>query len=287
MIRKILTKMGIIHQESRTMDRLKEHYEIEKDLANRLKNSSAEERTYLYTELYNELYRMVPDHPQLTRKGDVAARSRAVSSRISLLRPFITKEVTFLEIGPGDCSLSFEVAKHVSRVVAIDVSEEITKSEFRPSNFELVISDGSSIDVQPNSVDVAYSDQLMEHLHPDDARVQLNNIYTVLAPCGVYVCITPHRFSGPQDISRYFDKVATGFHLKEYTYSELYSMFKSVGFSRTDAIIGHRGVYLKVPLWPLMLLENLLDILPQSVKRVISHTLLFQLLLGIKIAATK
>lgn len=147
MIRKILTKMGIIRQESRTMDRLKEHYEIEKDLANRLKNSSAEERTYLYTELYNELYRMTPDHPQLTRKGDVAASSRAVSSQISLLRPFITKEVTFLEIGPGDCNLSFEVAKHVSRVVAIDVSEEITKSEFRPSNFELVISDGSSIDV--------------------------------------------------------------------------------------------------------------------------------------------
>ena len=61
----------------------------------------------------------------------------------------------------------------------------------------------------------------MEHLHPDDALEQLQNIYSALVPGGIYLCITPNRLSGPQDVSRDFDMVATGFHLKEYTISEL------------------------------------------------------------------
>jgi SAM-dependent methyltransferase len=277
-----------IQREKRTMDRLEYHYQIEKTLANRLRNASAEERKYLYKELNNELYRLVLDHPLLTRKSDAAASQKTISSQINLLKPFITKKDTFLEMGPGDCSLSFEVAKYVNNVIAIDVSDEITKSKFRrPSNFELIICDGTSIDVQPNSVDVAYSRSFMEHLHPDDARMQLNNIYTAVSPGGIYFCITPHRFSGPWDISMYFDKVATGFHLKEYTYSELDIMFKSIGFSRVDAIIGYGGIYLKLPIRSVMLLENLLQILPQRIKELISHTPLFQFLLGIKIVATK
>ena len=71
----------------------------------------------------------------------------------------------------------------------------------------------------------------MEHLHPDDAVDQLKNIYNALVNGGKYICITPNRLTGPHDISKYFDNVATGFHLKEYTVTELSGLFREVGFS--------------------------------------------------------
>ena len=71
----------------------------------------------------------------------------------------------------------------------------------------------------------------MEHLHPDDAIVQLTNIKNALTNGGKYICITPNRINGPHDISRYFDKEASGFHLKEYTFTDLNKIFKNIGFS--------------------------------------------------------
>jgi hypothetical protein len=49
----------------RTPEQIREHYEAEKELANRLRHASREERTHLYAEVYNELYQRVPHHSQL------------------------------------------------------------------------------------------------------------------------------------------------------------------------------------------------------------------------------
>jgi SAM-dependent methyltransferase len=280
----MLEKMCIKQQESRTPEQLKKQYEIEKALASRLKNSNRYQRTVLYGKIYKELY---SKFPEVFRKTNLDNLSRDISIQLNILKPFINKKTTFLEIGSGDCKLSFEMAKYVKRVIAIDVSWEFATSEVRPLNFILIVSDGLSIDVQQGIVDVAFSNQLIEHLHPDDAAVELKNIYKALVPGGVYVCITPHRFSGPHDISKYFDEVASGLHLKEYTYSDLSSMFKEAGFSKIYALVGARGMYVPVPLKPLILLENLLDIMPKAIKRALSHTLILRLFLGIKVVARK
>lgn len=110
------------------------------------------------------------------------------------------RDITFLEVGPGDCALSLEVARFAKQVYAVDVSSEIVKGFICPPNFRLVISDGSRVPVSPGSVNVAYSNQLMEHLHPDDAWEQLNNIYRALVPGGIYVCMTSNRLNGPHDV---------------------------------------------------------------------------------------
>jgi hypothetical protein len=279
--------MGHKQKDSRTIERLREHYEIEKRLANKLKHASREERKYLYTELYNDLYIKVPDHPRWTNKLDKAAREKAVASQIDMLKPLLSKEVVFMEIGPGDCRLSFEVAKYVKKVIAVDVSDIITKHEALPYNFELIISNGSNIDVKPNTVNVAYSNQVIEHLHPEDTIIQLKNIYTSLVKGGVYLCITPHRFLGPHDISQHFDEVATGFHLKEYTYCELLKMFKDAEFSRINAVLCYKGIYLKLPVWVFNFFEKLFYIpsklLPQKVKISLANRQIF----GIKINAIK
>lgn len=159
--------MRISKSERRTLEQLRKDYEIEKELAGRLRNASKEERRYLYTALYDEMYRRVPQHPQLFEKVDFKARIKIMSLQVRLLRHLLKPEFTFLEVGPGDCSLAFEVAKFVKKVYAVDVSEEITKNSRHPQNFELIISDGCSIPVPKNSVNVAYSYQLIEHLHPE------------------------------------------------------------------------------------------------------------------------
>jgi SAM-dependent methyltransferase len=278
----------ILKSENRSIEQVKEHYEIEKELARKLQVSSKEKRQHLYASLYDQLFKQVPHHPQLTRKADPKASAEEVARKMRLLANFLKHDVIFLEVGPGDCNLAFEVAKIVKKVYAVDVSQEIVKNlTSLPQNFELIISDGCSIPVPENTVTVAYSNQLMEHLHPDDAFEQLCNIYNSLVPGGVYICITPSRLSGPHDISKYFDEVATGFHLKEYTYSELQSLFCKVGFSKMTAYIGGQGVYIKFPLPIIKVCEKFLSGMSFSLRRKITNTLPVKALLGVTIVATK
>lgn len=254
---------------------IKQHYELEKSLAKRLLNSTKEERQHLYTDVYDELFTKIPFHPQLSVKADPNATAWIVAQRMQLIENFLNPDLIFLEIGPGDCSLSIEIAKHVKKVYALDVSNEITKNSLLPNNFELIISDGCSIPLPDNSVNIVYSHQLMEHLHPDDAVEQLHAVCRTLLPGGSYICITPNKFSGPHDISRYFDKVATGFHLKEYTLSELYQLFRSAGFSKVSLYKSYKKFHLQIPLFSLTLLlfvviESCLEVLPFPLRRKIA-----------------
>lgn len=240
------------------------HYEIECRLADRLRNATREERRHLYATVYDELFRRVPWHSQLQAKQDVEARDRDVEQLLFTLQPFLNPQVSYAEIGAGDCALALRVAQHVRDVCAIDVSSEITAHLATPPNFRLVLSDGTSI---PTTADFIFSNQLMEHLHPDDAIEQLREVYRALMPGGVYLCITPSRMSGPHDVSRHFDGVAKGLHLKEYTARELASMFKAAGFDKVAVYLRIRQMRLRAPLWPVVALEMALRPLPHRLRR--------------------
>jgi len=243
------------------------HYELEKSLARKLMAASASQRKTLYTSLYDELFTKLPFHPQHQKRNNAALRTSQIMTEMSFLRQHLSPETTFLEIGPGDCKLSLEVAKQAKQVYAIDVSDVMTKSLDAPGNFKLILSDGSSVPVPPNSIDVAYSNQLMEHLHPDDAVKQLRAVYASLKKGGRYICITPHRFNGPNDVSRFFDEVATGFHLKEYTNIELNMLFKQAGFSsvHNPKKIGKR--YINLPIWLSNLIESSISEFPYLLRK--------------------
>jgi SAM-dependent methyltransferase len=274
-------------KESRTIERLREHFEIEVELAARLRNATKEQRTTLYSVVYDELFRRLPDHPQLAQKSSEGGSSRDISAQLATLKPLLRGDSTFLEVGPGDCALSFEIAKYAKLVYAVDVSDEITKSSAAPRNFKLALSDGCSIPVPDNSIDLAFSDQLMEHLHPDDALEQLRNIHRALAPGGVYVCITPSRLDGPHDISKYFESSARGFHLKEYTIEELNLLFKKVGFSKVRQSIGGKGRFLRIWVLPSIICERLLAIFPYGMRKSLAAKLPFRTLLAIRIMGFK
>lgn len=174
-----------------------------------------------------------------------------------------------------------------SHVWALDVSQEILPATSIPDNFELVLSDGQSVPVPPASVDLAYSNQLMEHLHPDDATAQLAAIARALAPGGRYLCVTPHRFTGPHDISKFFDLVPTGFHLKEYTVGELEYLLVSAGFREVRVVIRARARSWVVSTRFATLLERRLAPLPARGRRALAGRRPMRALLGITVIATR
>ena len=241
--------------ESRSLERLRAHYELEVQLAHRLTNAPKAQRLSAYGRAYAELLAGVPDHPQLARRQ--TCERGPIDVQLRQLHGFLGKAKVFLEIGAGDCRLAFAVCERVRRVVAVDVCDQLVKLDRAPENFSFLLSDGTSIPVPAGSIDVAYSNQLMEHLHPDDALEQLANIRRGLRPGGVYYCITPSRISGPHDISVYFDHVARGLHLKEYSYRELTDLFRRAGFRRVAYRVPRLGGALPRPL--LFALEALLE----------------------------
>ncbi len=273
--------------DNRSDAQVREHYEIERQLAARLLAASKEERRTLYGALYEELFRRVPHHTQLTRKASLEDRKRSVDYQMRLLSRFLRPDASFLELGPGDCALAFAVADVVKKVYAVDVSPTISYSDAVPKNFKLVISDGCTIPVPDGEIDVAFSNQLMEHLHPDDAVEQLSNVYRALAPGGIYLCITPNRLSGPHDISGRFDTVATGFHLKEYTVTELDSLFKRVGFVKTMIFFKVLGRYRRVPVSLVTTLEAILQALPQNFRRAASRHGTIKRLINVRLVGVK
>lgn len=266
----------------RPLEQLREQYEVERQLASRLKQATREERKSLYGIVYDELFRRIPHHPQLTRKTKEARnlQEEHVRGLVKLASRFVTADTTFLEIGAGDCALSLEMARRARQVYALDVSEQVSRNDAPPENFRLILSDGCSVPVEPGTVDMAFSYQLLEHLHPEDALDQLRNVHAALAPKGFYMCITPSSLSGPHDISQYFEDEPRGFHLKEYSTGELVRLFRQAGYSRFRLFFWSRGMLLRIPTAPIILLENILGTLPRSWQRRLAYSYPLRRLLG-------
>ena len=220
-----------MNKDPRTIERLRHHFEVEKTLAARLLASTREERPQLFRTMYGELFAQVPDHPRLVRRDEAAASQRAVASQMALLRGQLAGVKSFLEFAPGDCRLAFEVCRHVDKVFAVDISDQSGETKETPGNFELIVYDGYHLAVPDQIIDLVFSYQFIEHLHPDDVLLHFQQVKRILKPGGAYVFSTPHRYSGPHDISGLFSDTPQGFHMKEWTYREMGELLQSVGFS--------------------------------------------------------
>lgn len=264
----------------RSPERLIAHYELERELSDRLRSASRRERPLVYAEVYSELFDRLPDHPQKTRG---AAGSMRVADRVRLLRPLLKPGAVYLEIGCGSAALPCALAGAAEQVLGLDVTDALIDFAAAPANFQFVRTTGVEIPLRDRSVDLAHSDQLMEHLHVEDAEPQLREIYRVLKPGGQYLCTTPNRVTGPHDISVYFDEVPTGFHMREYDHGSLRALLLEAGFRRVRFPLVVRGFRLATPPYPMLRgIELALDALP-SLKR----ARIFGVLMGITALATK
>lgn len=234
--------------------------------------------------MYDELFAKVPEHSRLKRRSDPEKTRQYNRSKTALLSRFLGPDIVFLEFGSGDCQFAEEIAKKAKEVIAVDISDQRDPSKPSPENFRLVTYDGTNLDsVASDSVDLAFSDQLLEHLHPDDAQNHIALILRILRKGGRYVLRTPHAHTGPHDISKYFSYVPQGFHLKEWTFTELRACLLAAGFSRVTAMRSLGGTTYNIPFSYLTCAEKLVGSCPGALRKFFGKLFIPTLL----VAATK
>lgn len=211
-------------------DGLRRHFEIERELANRLRVASKEERRTLYGEIYEELFRRVE------MPGNSEAQRAQVGLLLELVGPFVEGRKTFLEIGAGSCDLSLALAERLERVWAVDAVDPGLPPGSASPGFSFVAARDVRAMVPKGGVDVALSCHFVEHLHPDDLTDHLVEVFDLLAEDGVYLVVTPNRIYGPHDISRGFSDRAEGLHLREYTHADLARELRRAGFGEVRAV---------------------------------------------------
>ena len=253
-----------VNGELREPERLRAHYEVERELATRLRSAPPEGRSSLYGDVYAELFARVPDHPQ--HKIDPAKRLRNTAAQVAFLRSFVQPSSVFVEVGCGDAAVTQAVAGFVTEAVGIDVTPALIDAAHTPPGFRFVRTNGTDLNLPTDYADVIYSNQLMEHLHPDDAVSQLQEIRRVLKPDACYVCSTPSRVTGPHDISAYFGYEPAGFHLREYDHASLAGLFHNAGFRSVKARFSIKGRKLTLPVGAVTWVEKLLLRLPQATR---------------------
>ncbi len=271
-------------------DRIHDQCAFETSIAGQLRAAERHERPQLYARLYDNYVEQFPD---ALPKDSIKAK-RVAHYEARFLRTFLTPSTVVAEIGPGRCHLAFAVAPHVAKIYGVDVSAAVVKTAETPPNFELRPTDGVNMPFESNSIDLVISNQLMEHLHPDDANEQLREVYRILRSGGSYICVTPSRVNGPHDCSAYFDDLpcpirggdyqATGLHLKEYTTPELLALFRQAGFRRMQTWIGARGRYIAPPAAILTGVEACLRVIPASRRK---RSSVLGIMLGNRIRAIK
>lgn len=231
----------------RSPEALRRHYELEKELAQRILQSAPEDRSRVTKACYDEMYRSITDHPYFT----VTPEEQWFRDQVAaLFVHLIGSGHDVLEAGCGTGDRAVAVARAGNRVTGLEIASEVVGQQVRDEpGVELVIDDAIHLGkVADQSFDVVFSNQLVEHFHPEDTALHFASVARVLRPGGRYIFDTPNRLLGPADISRYFgDELAKGFHLKEWTYREIRSLMRSCGFRSFRSPWGRMRGYLEEP----------------------------------------
>lgn len=262
-------KMKILRQlpDNRSYDSLLRHYKLEKQIASALKQGDREERKKLYHTMYDELFEQVRDHPRLTKRDTHRKLDSDQMLKLNLIKKLLNSSSEYVEFGSGDCRVAFEVCRWCKKVTCIDISDQRDVKLRSPANLTFRVYDGFSLEVGKDETDLVFSNQLIEHLHPDDTQSHFFLVKQILKSGGAYLFATPHQYLGPHDVSKYFSNEAMGFHLKEWTYETLLSLMSGLGFSSVQCFYPFKGRYFKIPSPFFILVEKLLKKFPYTLRR--------------------
>lgn len=267
------------------MNSLKEkQYNREKEIAKLLLNSPKEKRRRLYSQEYDKFFKDFPNHSSNNLDGKINNTNQEILILHKLIKD--RQHETFLEIGAGDSLFARKACDLFDKVIAIDVSGENNKIEF-PKNYKQIICDGFDLPIEHDSVDFAFSNQVAEHLHPEDLKDQLISVIDKMKKGAIFELITPHKYKGPHDVSKYFSNIAEGLHLKEYKVSELKKVLKDVGFVQLKIVFKIRSLVLLLPIDFVIVIETILTLLPFRLRRFVMNKFGLKQLFFIRTLSTK
>jgi len=280
-------KLAALYQDRRTPDRLLAHYLVERRLADSFRASTRQERENgAYNQLYDTLLREVHDHPR--RAATHVPTDDYIKRQVRMLLRELRRDDVFVDIGGGDCRVALAVASHVTKSIVVDVTDELVPTVAEAPNFQFVLTKSADVPLPDASVSFIYSNQVIEHIHPDDVGERMEELYRVLKPGGRYLCRTPNKLSGPHDVSMYFDAVARGTHMCEYTYASLARTMREAGFVKPRLIIAPRAYRMfEIPFALSRPIEAVFTGVPPSMHTGICRSPIGRALLGITLMVEK
>jgi SAM-dependent methyltransferase len=267
-----------LNQNGLTIDMVFKHWTLEKALTKQLFESTPQNRKKIFYDAYNTLYNELP---WLQKTGSI---NDGLSEQVYNERwlPILgdVKGKRIYEIGSGNGNLITSLANKGAMCIGTEISENRPNKQFQ-TNLEWHNTDGVNLMEyeQKAYYDLVISDQVVEHLHPDDISIHFKNVKEILKPGGKYIFYTPHYYIGPGDVSRIFGCIeAEGMHLKEYKYTEIYRLLKSASFTKIDIPVNlkadkkaHSLFWVKLFLF---LEQSLLVIKSLSLRKRIYHRLI-------------
>jgi 2-polyprenyl-3-methyl-5-hydroxy-6-metoxy-1,4-benzoquinol methylase len=214
-----------------------EHWRLEKELANQLRTSTPDNRWETFERCYTALYAQLDWLNPLIGAVDSDSPEERYRSWSDLLGPPPKK---IYEIGSGQGNMIRYLASLGHLCKGTEITRERGKKHVSDNqNINWGNSDGVHFDrfEDAESYDCVLSDQVIEHLHPDDLTDHFRGVLKILRAGGSYIFATPHTWYGPSDVSRVFKRQQTfGMHLKEYTYGEINSALGRAGFRDVFAV---------------------------------------------------
>jgi len=209
-------------------------FQLERILRKRILLSSKEDRAAIVEQAYKELFERFTDHSVFLATQEEAKRKGRLGS--GLIIPLSKRGSNVLEVGCGRGDVLKALAERDRICTGIEISEHMLKL-CNKLDIKVVQGDADSLCFPTGSFDVVFSQEVLEHLHPEDVPMHFAEAFRVLRPNGILAVETPNRRTGPQDISRGFTRVAEGLHLKEWTVRELIQMFQKAGFVKVRGLL--------------------------------------------------
>lgn len=213
----------------------------ESELAKQLLDANDHDRRRLYGAVYDEIVSM-----HLSRKGRTA-REQTRGARPGMLGRLVrlsSPGADVIEIGCGTGFLSLELAAAGRRVVGVDVSAvgiDVARAHGEAlgtatPNLRFETIEGLGLPFPDESFDLAFSVEVLEHLHERDVPGHLAEVLRVLRPGGTYCLWTPNRLDSISVHDRFAVEAGgegtVDVHLKEWTFSELRVALLEAGFER-------------------------------------------------------
>ncbi len=151
-----------------------------------------------------------------------------------------SRPARLFEVGYGSGMMLSAAVRAGYDVAGIEVSQNMQRQaqgrlpdDWHP---HLHLGDFLALDLREQEpFQVAYWNDVFEHLPPDESLDYLRKIHTLLSPGGVLVTITPNWHVRPSDITGEHKpprSTAEGFHLKEYTLREMRDALLAAGFQQ-------------------------------------------------------
>ena len=197
-----------------------------------------EKRELLYQEFYSKLLQF---YGRNASNNDEVDHVRSKDPQVKLFSRDL-KNKSIIDFGCGEGSFLLNIKQNLPYKSLTGVDVYIPESLKNHPEIDF-ISSGIIHFESSKQYEVAFSDNVIEHLSPMDLKDHLQSVYNSLVPGGNFILIMPNRLFGPSDITRILDNsssgkiLAQGGHLNESSYHEMIESLRVVGFNDFKTVL--------------------------------------------------